>query len=171
MIIQKEIINPTLGIFPAPVILLSCGTLEDSNIITLAWNGVLCSNPPIISASIRPQRHSYHMVVKSQEFVLNVPTADQIDSVEICGTKSGKDIDKWEVCSLTPVKSEKVSVPLIKECPINIECRVIKTIELGTHTAFMGEVLCVHKPKNHKSSIEINPLAYSSGDYGKIVPI
>ena len=171
MNVEKQIINPTLNFFPAPVVLLSCGTLENANIITLAWSGVVCSEPPIISASIRPQRHSYHLVLELQEFVINVPTADQLEAANICGTKSGKDIDKWKECSFTTVKAEKVSVPLILECPINIECKVIRTIDIGTHTIFMGEVLCVHKPLNIKSAIEINPLAYSSGEFGKMIVI
>ncbi|MHA2247662.1 MAG: flavin reductase family protein [Candidatus Hodarchaeales archaeon] len=171
MIVEKQIINPTLNFFPAPVVLLSCGTLENANIITLAWSGVMCSKPPIISASIRPQRYSYHLVVELQEFVINIPTADQLEAANICGTKSGKDIDKWKECSFTPVKAEKVSVPLILECLINIECKVIRTIDIGTHTIFFGEVLCVHKPLNFKSAIESNPLAFSAGKYGKMILI
>lgn len=169
MQIEKQIISPTLGFFPAPVILLTCGTMEKSNIITLAWSGVLCSKPPLISASIRPQRYSHHLVADSKEFVINIPTAEQLEAVEICGTKSGREIDKWKECSFTPNKAEKISVPLISECPINIECKVVRTVDAGTHTIFMGEVLCVHKPVDSNSAFETNPLAYSTGKYGKMI--
>ena len=171
MKIIKQVISPTVGYFPAPVILLTCGTMEKSNIITLAWSGVLCSKPPLISASIRPQRYSYGLVTDSKEFVINIPTVEQLEVVEFCGTKSGREIDKWRECSLTPKKPEQISVPLISECPINIECKVVRTVDAGTHTIFMGEVLCVHKPVDSKSAFEKSPLSYSLGKYGQIISL
>ncbi|MHA2294206.1 MAG: flavin reductase family protein [Candidatus Hodarchaeales archaeon] len=109
---------------------------------------------------------------KTQEFVINIPTSDQLSIVETCGTKSGRDINKWKELSLTPIKAEKITTPLISECPINIECKVIKTIDdIGTHTIFIGEVLCVHKPEGCQSAFEITPMAYSAGKYGRILSL
>jgi len=142
----KELHDPTVAWFPAPVVLVSCTNGEKANIITIAWTGVVCSQPPLISVSIRPSRFSYKLISNSGEFVVNIPTSTQLEETKLCGSKTGKDTNKWAACGFTPVKATKISVPLIKECPINIECIVAP-----------------------KSTLDVIPLCYSpkSGIFGE----
>ncbi|MFX1507003.1 MAG: flavin reductase family protein [Promethearchaeota archaeon] len=172
MIPKKEFNGPTVAWVPAPVVLVSCANDKVTNIITIAWTGVVCSKPPLISISIRPSRFSFELIAENGEFVINIPTSNQLEETEFCGRKSGRDINKWTHCSFTPVKATKISVPLIKECPINIECKVVKTItEIGTHTIFIGEVQEVHVDPllAPKSVLDVVPLCYSpkAGIFGK----
>ncbi|MFX0014870.1 MAG: flavin reductase family protein [Candidatus Hermodarchaeota archaeon] len=171
---KKEIIEPTVSWFPSPVVLVSCidREMENKNIITIAWTGVVCSHPPLISVSIRPTRFSHELISDNGEFVINIPTSEQLESVKLCGKKTGREINKWKACGFSPERATKVSAPLIKECPINIECKVVKTLpEMGTHTIFISEVQAVHvDPQVAPNSVlEIVPLCYSpkSGIYGK----
>jgi flavin reductase (DIM6/NTAB) family NADH-FMN oxidoreductase RutF len=169
---NKEFNGSTVAWFPAPVTLVSCANDKVANIITIAWTGVVCSKPPLISISIRSSRFSYELISKSGEYVINIPTSEQLEETEFCGRKSGRDINKWKSCGFTPVEASKVSVPLIKECPINIECKVVKTInDIGTHTIFIGEVQEVHVDPliAPKSVLDIVPLCYSpkAGIFGK----
>lgn len=169
---KKELFGPTVAWFPAPVVLVSCTNKEKNNIITIAWTGVVCSKPPLISVSIRPSRFSYELISNSGEFVINIPTPEQLEETKLCGKKTGIDTDKWAACSFTPEKGTKVSAPLIKECPINIECKVVKTLsDIGTHTIFIGEVQEVHVDSQvaPKSVLDVVPLCYSpkSGIFGK----
>ena len=169
---NKELKGPTVAWFPAPVVLVSCANNEVANIITIAWAGVVCSKPPLISISIRPSRFSYDLITNSGEFVINIPTSQQLEETEFCGSKTGEKTNKWTACSFTPVKGTKVSAPLINECPVNIECKVVKTVaDIGTHTIFIGEVQEVHvdpqiAPNNVLDAV---PLCYSpkGGIFGK----
>ncbi|MHA2323748.1 MAG: flavin reductase family protein [Candidatus Thorarchaeota archaeon] len=136
--------NPTTAVVPCPVVLLSVAGEDRPNIITLSWVANVCSNPPSIVAGIRPQRHSYEMVKNAGDFVLNIPSIDQIDAAEFAGTKSGRDFDKFKECNLTPVPATKVQSPMIEECPINIECKVTKIDSPGVHDVFTAEVVAVH---------------------------
>ncbi|MFW9967651.1 MAG: flavin reductase family protein, partial [Candidatus Thorarchaeota archaeon] len=136
--------KPTTAVVPCPVVLLSVASEEKSNIITLSWVANVCSKPPTIVAGIRTQRHSYDMVKNAGDFVLNIPSIDQIDAAEFAGTKSGRDFDKFKECNLTPVPATKVQSPMIEECPINIECKVIKVESAGVHDVFTAEVVAVH---------------------------
>ncbi len=168
----KELHDPTVAWFPAPVVLVSCTNGEKANIITIAWTGVVCSQPPLISVSIRPSRFSYKLISNSGEFVVNIPTSTQLEETKLCGSKTGKDTNKWAACGFTPVKATKISVPLIKECPINIECIVVKTLtDIGTHSIFIGEVQVVHVDPQAapKSTLDVIPLCYSpkSGIFGE----
>ncbi|UCG02484.1 MAG: flavin reductase family protein [Candidatus Heimdallarchaeota archaeon] len=172
MTLEKEFQGPTVAWFPAPVVLVSCAYDNVTNIITIAWTGVVCSKPPLISISIRPSRFSYELIINSGEFVINIPTSEQLKETELCGRKSGEDINKWTTCNFTAVEATKVSVPLIKECPVNIECKVVKTLtNMGTHAIFIGEVQEVHIDPliAPKSVLDIVPLCYSpkSGIFGK----
>ena len=173
---NKELNGPTVAWFPAPVVLVSCAYKEVTNIITIAWTGVVCSKPPLVSISIRPSRFSYELISNSGEFIVNIPTSHQLEETKICGSKSGKNTDKWATCSFTPVKGTKVSAPLIKECPINIECKVVKMIaNIGVHTIFIGEVQEVHVDPQiaPKSVLDITPLCYSpkAGIFGKSISL
>jgi len=164
--------NPYPALFPCPVVLVSCKSKEGkSNIITLAWAGVVCSDPPMIGISIRPHRFSYKIIEDSGEFVVNIPTKDLLKETDICGTISGKDVDKFSKTKLTPIQAEKVRSPMIEECPVNIECVVRKKIPLGVHHLFIGEVVQVHIDENvlnDEGEVDfkkISPFVYNRREY------
>ena len=131
-------------IYPLPAVMVSCGDFENANIITVAWTGTICTNPAMTYISIRPERYSYEMIKSKGEFVINLTTKDLAFKTDFAGIKSGKDIDKFEYLKLTKEKANEVSCPLIKESPVNIECKVTEIKELGSHHMFIAEVLCVN---------------------------
>lgn len=130
---------------PAPAVLVSCGGSAGwkPNLITVAWAGTVCTNPPMLSISVRPERHSYPIIRQTSEFVVNLPTSRQTKATDWCGVVSGRDHDKFEKTGLTPAPSLKVGCPIALECPVNIECKVRQTLELGSHTMFIAEVVAV----------------------------
>jgi flavin reductase (DIM6/NTAB) family NADH-FMN oxidoreductase RutF len=130
------------ALYPAPAILVSCG-LERPNIITLAWAGTFCSNPPTLGIAVRPERFSHSLIAETGEFVVNLPRADQLPLVDYCGNTSGRNVDKWAACGLTPAPASKVGAPLIAECPIALECKVIQRLTPGVHELFIAQVLAV----------------------------
>ncbi|MFW9787883.1 MAG: flavin reductase family protein [Candidatus Thorarchaeota archaeon] len=136
--------NPGTAVVPCPVVLLSVAGEVKPNIITLSWVANVCSKPPTVVVGIRSERHSYGLVKKAGEFVLNIPSLEQFAGTEFAGTKSGRDHDKFAECGFTPEPATKVSAPMIKECPINIECKTNQVIPLGTHDLFVAEVVAVH---------------------------
>lgn len=136
--------SPFNAVVPCPVVLLSVAGDEKPNIITLSWVANVCSKPPTIVAGIRPERHSFEMVKKAQEFVLNIPSTSQFEGTKFAGTKSGRDYDKFVECGFTPEPASQVNAPMIKECPINIECKTTQVISLGTHYLFIAEIVAVH---------------------------
>ncbi|MEW6524003.1 MAG: flavin reductase family protein [Bacillota bacterium] len=141
----KKVFDAATLMYPLPVVLLSCRNNSGKiNIITLAWAGVSASEPPMLTVGIRPSRYSYHMLYESRDFVINIPTEDQIEAVNLCGTKSGRDIDKFPACNFTPEAGRAVQSPLIKECSLNLECVLRHVVNAGSHDIFMGEVLAVH---------------------------
>jgi len=140
---MKKSIGTPERLYPNPVVMVSCSDGTKDNIITLAWVGTVCSNPPIISISIRSSRYSHELISASKEFVINIPDEEMIKACDFCGTKSGRDIDKFKELGLTKEKGFVVNIPMIKECPINIECKVRQVINLGTHDMFIGEVVSV----------------------------
>ncbi|MHA2425353.1 MAG: flavin reductase family protein [Candidatus Thorarchaeota archaeon] len=129
---------------PSPVVLLSVKGKETPNIITLSWAANICSDPPSIAVGIRPNRHSYDMVKEAGEFVINIPGVDQLEGTKFCGTKSGRDYDKFAECNFTPVQASKVDAPMIEDCPICLECKTSQIVSVGTHDLFIAEVLAVH---------------------------
>ncbi|MFW9974711.1 MAG: flavin reductase family protein [Candidatus Thorarchaeota archaeon] len=141
---MKRQMNPGTAIVPCPVVLLSVAGEDKPNIITLSWVANVCSKPPTIIAGIRPERYSYKLVKEAGEFALNIPTSSQIDGTEFAGTKSGRDHDKFTEGGFTPEPATKIKAPLIKECPINIECKTTQIIPLGAHHLFVAEVVAVH---------------------------
>ncbi|MCW4020557.1 MAG: flavin reductase family protein [Candidatus Bathyarchaeota archaeon] len=164
--------SPWTALFPCPVVLVTCGDFEGrANIITLAWAGVVCSEPPMLGLGIRPHRHSYGLIEESGEFVVNLPTAQILEETDFCGVVSGKDCDKFSETGLTPEPSKKVKPPMIKECPVNIECIVRKKVPLGTHHLFLGEVVQVHVDQDildEKGRIDFSktaPFVYNQGQY------
>jgi flavin reductase (DIM6/NTAB) family NADH-FMN oxidoreductase RutF len=140
---SKVVKKPFVALRPVPVVLVSCGHGEQSNIITIAWTGVVCSKPPHIGIGVRPGRHSYDLIQKTGEFVVNIPGEELIDEVEYCGFVSGKEVDKFAARGLTPIPGSSIQTPIIAECPINIECRVGHHLPLGSHDLFIGEVVAV----------------------------
>lgn len=164
----------TTALYPAPAVLVSCGTAEWSNIVTLAWVGTLCSNPPLIGIGLRPSRYSYRLIREIGEFVVNIPRADQTELVDLCGTVSGRDVDKWAACRFARGPARKVRVPVIAQCPVNIECRVRQTLALGTHDLFIGEVIAVQVDENVLGDHGLldfgkaRPMAFLNGEYWAI---
>lgn len=168
---SKQIWKPGTILYPVPVVMVSCGNMENSNIITIAWTGTINTDPAMTYISVRPNRHSYNIIKETGEFVINVTTEELAFATDWCGVKSGRDFDKFKEMKLTKIKGKEVSCPLIEESPINIECRVKDIIDLGSHSMFLGEVVCVHadekymdeKGKFHFS--KSNPICYSHGEY------
>lgn len=140
----KVSVKPGNYLYPLPPCLITCGPVERPNIITLSWAGSLCSEPPIMGVSIRPSRHSHPLVKESGEFAINLPTAELVRVVDWCGNFSGRDHDKFAAMRLTPVPAQAIRTALIKECPLNLECRVVHTVSLGSHDLFLGQVVAVH---------------------------
>ena len=146
------------------------------NMITIAWTGSICSDPPMLSISIRPERHSYSIINSNREFVVNVTTEKQAKALDWCGMVSGRDVNKFERTKLTPFKALKVNCPIVLECPVNIECRVQKIIKLGSHSMFLAEVIAVQVSSefiDKKGKFRLdksNLLAFGLGEYFKMGP-
>lgn len=159
-------------LYPLPAVMVSTADKEGrSNIITVAWTGTVCTNPPMVYISVRPERYSYHMLKETGEFVINLTTEALAYATDYCGVRSGRDVDKFQEMKLTKEPAEAVSVPMILESPVNIECRVTEVKELGSHHMFLAEVLKVHVDEaylNEKNKFELakaKPMVYSHGEY------
>ena len=168
----KRQFKPGNMLYPVPAVMVSVADKEgNSNIITVAWTGTVCTNPPMLSISVRPERYSYHMIRETGEFVVNLTTEKLAYATDYCGVKSGRDTDKWKAAGLTREKASQVLAPLIKECPVNLECRVKRVDELGRHHMFLAEVVAVHVDEaymDEKDTFHLSdakPLAYSHGRY------
>jgi flavin reductase (DIM6/NTAB) family NADH-FMN oxidoreductase RutF len=141
---MKREMKPTTALVPCPVVLLSVYGPDRPNIITLSWAANVCSNPPTMVVGIRPERYSYNLVKSAGEFVLNIPSTNLIEGTVFVGTKSGRDYDKFSECGFTPEPASKINAPMIKECPISIECKIRNIIPLGAHDLFIVEVVSIH---------------------------
>ena len=143
--IEKQSWKPGNVLCPAPPVLVSCGGTQGwkPNLVTIAWAGNVCSDPPMLSISVRPERYSHAIIQATHEFVVNIPSPRQAKAVDWCGTVSGRNVDKFTDTGLTPAKALKVQCPIIMECLLNIECRVQKFLKLGSHTMFVAEVVAV----------------------------
>lgn len=130
-------------VYPLPAVLVSCGTFEESNLLTVAWTGTLCTNPALLYISVRPERHSYPIIKERMEFTVNLTTAAMAEVTDWCGVRSGADYDKWKETGLTKEPGVTVMCPSVAESPLNIECRVREIIALGSHDMFIAEVLNV----------------------------
>ena len=141
---EKKAFKPGNMLYPAPAVLVTCADGEGkTNMLTLAWAGTVCSDPPMLSVSIRKERFSHHMIQKTGEFVVNLTTEKLVRAADFAGVRSGRDTDKWKETGLTPGKAFEVNVPVIVESPVNIECRVKQVLELGSHDMFVAEVVAV----------------------------
>lgn len=160
-------------IYPLPAVLVSCGRVpEEYNLLTVAWTGTICTNPPMCYVSVRPERHSYALLRKYGEFVINLTTEDMAFATDWCGVKSGKEYNKFEEMGLTPGKAEAVQAPIVEEAPVCIECRVKEVIPLGSHDMFIAEVVNVQaddrylNPVTGKFELDTShPLVYVHGEY------
>jgi Conserved protein/domain typically associated with flavoprotein oxygenases, DIM6/NTAB family len=159
-------------LYPLPVVMVSVTDGEgNDNVLTIAWAGTTSSDPAMVSISVRPTRHSYEMIKKTGEFVINLTTEDLVYATDYCGVKSGRDIDKFKEMKLTKEKASYVKAPMIAEAPVNIECRVTKIEDLGVHHMFLAEVLAIHvddKYMNEDNKFcldKAKPIVYSHGEY------
>ncbi|MCG3221961.1 MAG: flavin reductase family protein [Candidatus Heimdallarchaeota archaeon] len=159
--------NPSSALYPNPVMLVSSSHEGKDSIITLAWGGTCSSSPPTVGIAIRKNRFSYDLIANSKEFVVNIPTTEMIEEVELCGTKSGRDIDKWKESKFTKNESTVVKTPFIQECPVSMECELKQIVELGTHDLFLGEVVALHLDEEWKQDKYPNMLTYTRGVYSK----
>lgn len=170
---MKAIKPGSTALYPVPAVLVSCG-IEKPNIITLAWVGTVCSDPPSLGIGVRPERFSHHLIREAGEFVVNIPRADQVAVVDYCGQVSGRDVDKWAACSLTQAPAHRISTPLIAECPVSLECRVTQHLTLGVHDLFIGEIVAVQADeevltdRGHIDYQKAQPLAYAGGYYWQV---
>ncbi len=130
-------------IYPLPAVLVSCGTMHEANLITVAWTGTICTNPAMCYISVRPERHSYEMIRRQMEFTINLTTEQMARATDWCGVRSGSKFNKWNESGLTPAPGVKVACPSVKESPLSIECRVRDIVPLGSHHMFIAEVLNV----------------------------
>lgn len=168
----KEIWKPGNMLYPLPVVMVSMADKDGKyNIITIAWAGTVCTEPPMVSISVRPERYSYSILRESGEFVINLTTRKLVYATDYCGVKSGRDVDKFRELELTPTAASKVGAPMIGESPVNLECRVNQVLELGSHAMFLAEVVAVHAEEQymdaqHKFHLEqAEPIVYSHGAY------
>jgi flavin reductase (DIM6/NTAB) family NADH-FMN oxidoreductase RutF len=169
---ERQTWKPGNMLYPLPAVLVSVADRNGAqNLFTVAWTGTICSDPPMVSISVRPERYSYHMIEETGEFVINLTTENLAYATDYCGVKSGRDVDKWKEMKLTKIDGEHVKAAMIEESPVNIECRVTQKLELGSHHMFIAEVLAVHvdeKYLDESGRFHLNdskPLVYSHGRY------
>lgn len=170
---MKTAFKPGTLIYPLPAVMVSCGDSPDNyNIITIAWTGTICSDPPLCYISVRKERHSHDLIARTGEFVINLTTEELARATDWCGVRSGRDFDKFREMRLTPQPAQVVSAPLIAESPLNIECRVTEIRELGSHDMFMARVVAVNAEESlidkGTGAFQLNharPLAFSHGKY------
>ncbi|MBE5837038.1 flavin reductase family protein [Butyrivibrio sp.] len=168
----KEIWRPGNMLYPTPAVMVSCQREgEKPNIITVAWAGTICSDPAMLSISVRKERYSYDILKETGEFVVNLTSKKLTRAADWCGVRSGREYDKFKEMNLTPLESQKISAPGIAESPVNIECKVKQSIDLGSHTIFIAEVMCVtvdDKLLDDKGRLDLGKaklVAYSHGEY------
>ena len=172
---EKETWKAGNMLYPLPAVMVSVSDGEgNDNIITVAWAGTVCTNPPMVSISVRPSRFSYDMLRKTGEFVINLTTEKLAYATDYCGVRSGRDVDKFKEMKLTPSKSKTIAAPGIAESPVSLECKVKQIIELGSHDMFLAEVTAVSvdpKYMDEKGKFHLNDIgltAYSHGEYFKL---
>jgi len=170
---MKQNWKPGTLIYPLPAVMVSCGTTpEEYNIITVGWVGTLCTTPPICYISIRPERHSYDIIKRNMEFVINLTNKDLAKATDWCGIRSGEHNNKFEVMNLTPGKSKVIKTPIIDESPISIECKVKEIVPLGSHHMFIADVVNIQadnkyfEPSTGQFDMQkANLIAYAHGNY------
>ena len=158
-------------LYPLPAVMVSCGDMDKSNIITVAWTGIINTDPAMCYVSIRPSRYSYEIIKNTKEFVINLTTKDLSFATDWCGVKTGAKVDKFKEMHLTKEKAQFVKCPMIKESPVSVECRVKDIVELGSHHMFVAEILAINADEKYideKGAFDISKcdlIAYSNGNY------
>lgn len=158
-------------IYPIPAVMVSCGTMEKSNIITVAWTGILNTNPAMCYISVRPERYSHDIIKENGEFAINLTTRQLAYATDWCGVKSGRDVDKFKEMKLTKEKANIISVPLIKESPVSVECKVKEIVPLGSHDMFVAEIVAIDADEKYideKGAFDMSKcdlIAYANGGY------
>ena len=168
---SKQVWRGSTLLNPEPAVLVSCGSLEKPNLITVGWCGTICTQPSMVSISIRPERYSHHLIKESGEFVINLTTEKLVRATDWCGVKSGRDVDKFAAMHLTAEPAAKVGTVLLAESPVNLECKVTQVVPLGSHDLFLAEVVAVDVDErlldeNGKLCLgKAKLIVYSHGDY------
>lgn len=163
--------KPGTFIYPIPAVMVTTGDMENSNIITVAWTGIICTNPAKVYISVRPERYSYELLKKTGEFVINLTTEKLAFATDWCGVKSGRNVDKFKEMKLTKEPSNFVKCPMIKESPVSVECKVSEIKELGSHHMFIADVLAINCDDQYideKGALDISKcdlMAYANGGY------
>ena len=173
---KKQSWKPGTLIYPLPAVLVSCGsTPEEYNLLTIAWTGTVCTNPPMCYISVRKERHSYDIIRRTGEFVINLTTEQIARATDWCGVKSGREVNKWEAMGLTPMTNDHVAAPLVGESPLSICCKVRQVVELGSHDMFIADVVGIEAderfidPESGKFSLDkARPIVYSHGEYFRL---
>ena len=167
----KQVWKGSVITSPVPPTLVTCAYEGVKNVFTVAWTGILCTQPPVTYISVRPERYSYELISKSGEFVINLATKELVREVDLCGVKSGRKVDKFELTGMTTQPADKVSAPIIEQSPVNIECRVREIVKLGTHDMFIADIVALDIANeliddNGRLALEnAGLLAYSHGEY------
>lgn len=169
---MKQDWKPGTLIYPLPAVLVSVGATPDEyNLITVAWTGTLCTNPPMCYISVRPERHSHALLMKHMEFVINLTTEDLAKATDWCGVRSGKDYNKFQEMGLTPAPASVVNCPVVVESPLSIECRVKEVVSLGSHDMFIADVVNIRADEGFMDAqgkfdlAASHPLVYLHGGY------
>lgn len=167
----KREMRPGEMLYPVPVVMATLGEGDEANIITIAWTGIINSKPPMTYISVRKERHSHPILSKTGEFVINLCTEELVKATDYCGVKSGRDVDKFKEMGLTKEPADIVKCPMIKESPINLECKVTQVVELGSHDMFMAEIVKVHAAEElfdeegRMDPVKAGLVAYIHGEY------
>ncbi len=168
----KQTWKPGNMVYPAPAVMVTVADKEgNTDIITAAWTGNICSDPAMTYVSVRPERFSHHMIEETECFVINLTTRALAKATDYCGVRSGREVDKWKETGLTPQRADHIPAPLIRESPVNIECQVVDRLNLGSHTMFIARVLAVHVEEaymDEKGKFDLTAsglMAYAHGEY------
>ncbi|MCF0126900.1 MAG: flavin reductase family protein [Clostridia bacterium] len=168
---KKVMWKPGTFLYPIPAVMVSCGTMEKSNIITVAWTGIINTDPAMVYISVRPNRYSYNIIKEQGEFVINLTTKQLARATDWCGVKSGANVDKFKEMNLHKQKANFVKCPMIEESPVSVECKVKEIKELGSHHMFVAEVLAINADEKYideKGAFDISKcdlIAYANGGY------
>lgn len=163
--------KPGTFLYPIPVVMVSCGDMEKSNIITVAWTGIANTDPAMVYISVRKERHSYEIIKNTKEFVINLTNQRLVKATDWCGVKTGAKVDKFKEMHLTKEKSNFVRCPQIKESPVSVECQVVEEKDLGSHTMFLAKVVAINADEKYideKGAFDISKcdlVAYANGGY------
>lgn len=169
---KKVAHKPTTGLFPVPTVLVTAQSGNSKpNIITIAWTGIMNSAPPVVYIGVNPIRYTHQLIIESGEYVINIPSADQVTAVDYCGMESGRNVDKFEATGFTTLPANHIKAPLIAECPVNIECKVRQVLHLESHDVFIADVLAIHynegvlDEKGRPDFKKIKPYGYCLSEY------